>query len=140
MLEALETRRELTKLSLHRPDLGDEMDHLSVELSRLRPHYEGDERNRAANKVLSVVANLVRDDSRLTDTWDRLVGEGALLRLGETLNYAAGAPDAYNKTVDLLRDLREFIFETYQQIPIKRLRTTLRRVMTLLGSQAANSP
>ena len=132
---AILMRRELAR-SFGTRSLEGEGKALFDRIDSMRGHYQlmGDDRcNASPESELKVLSSLLDDDSQLNTTRGRLAGEGVLLLLGEIWEYSAGGSANFNRAVDMLRDIHQFIINTYQQIPIQRLKVTIRKLGVLLG-------
>lgn len=83
-------------------------------------------------QLLSLIDHALGIMSNWVDLWSFLSGQGALLLLGDGYPKASDAGQAVNEALALIAELRDFIGDIYADVPVHRLKATMRQVRDIL--------
>jgi len=83
-------------------------------------------------QLLSLIDQVLDNMAEYVDLWDFLSGQGALLMLSDRYSKASSASQTVNDALALIAELRDFIGDIYADVPVHRLKATMRQVRDLL--------
>jgi hypothetical protein len=83
-------------------------------------------------QLLSLINQALDNMAESVELWDFLSGQGALLMLSDIYSKASGASQAVDDALVLIAELRDFIGDIYANVPVHRLKATMRQVRDIL--------
>jgi hypothetical protein len=83
-------------------------------------------------QLLALIDQALDNMSVSAELWDFLSGQGALLMISDMYSKAAGPSRAVDDALALIAELRDFIGDIYADVPVHRLKATMRQVRGIL--------